>query len=124
MIPLYTPTGPQQNVPVSSLVGWSQCYLGNYGDSPTIAALQSACTAANLMMACRVAGSSTIALLAWAARSDVLYDTGFGNTPHTANGVGWYFNGSYSWGFAAAGDSLTRSSCDVGSVDPGNRLCW
>ena len=40
---------------------------------------------------------------AHAPRTDVLFDTGTGNVPHDANGVGWYYNGNWSWGFAPQG---------------------
>ena len=41
---------------------------------------------------------------------------------HNANGVGWYFNNSWSWGYAPVGQMVNRNSCDVNAgVD---RLCW
>jgi hypothetical protein len=54
----------------------------------------------------------------------VLFDTGTGNVLHEANSVGWYFNDSYSWGFAPSGAVVSRSSCDTETTDPGLRLCW
>ena len=71
-------------------------------------------------------------MLAAAPRADVLFDTGQSNTPHDANGSGWYFNDNYSWGFAKQGDPIGRDSCDVeASADgdptgpnPDLRLCW
>jgi len=56
--------------------------------------------------------------------SDVTFDTGTGNTPHNANGVGWYYNDSYSWGFARQGDPISRSTCDIEGGNPESRLCW
>jgi hypothetical protein len=83
-------------------------------------------------MGCRQLGSSTLLVAAWAPRSDVLFDTGTGNVPHNANNVGWYYNSSYSWGFAPQGDVITRNSCDTtassfdgfSGADPTKRLCW
>jgi hypothetical protein len=44
---------------------------------------------------------------------------------HPANGVGWYFNNNYSWGFALQGDAITRTICDVnGTGTAADRLCW
>jgi hypothetical protein len=77
------------------------------------------------MLACRETGSPTIQLLAQAPRADVLFDTGTSNTPHDANGTGWYFSNSYSWGFAALGDTLSRTPCDAATSGNNNaRLCW
>lgn len=58
-------------------------------------------------------------------RADVIFDTGTGNTPHNANGIGWYFNDSFSWGFADEGDTIYRNSCDTDtSGNNDQRLCW
>jgi hypothetical protein len=70
-------------------------------------------------------------VLAHAPRADVIFDTGTGNTPHNANGSGWYFNSSFSWGFAPLGAAIARNSCDtvessfnaLGPTSP-FRLCW
>ena len=55
---------------------------------------------------------------------DVFTDTGNSNTPHNANGVGWYFNNNDSWGFAAQGDTIQRNKCDMAATNPDQRLCW
>ena len=76
-------------------------------------------------MACRLTAGSTIKLLAWAPRGDVLYNTGDSDTPHNANGVGWYYGTSESWGFAKQGDTIKRVSCDDLKTGTNNqRLCW
>jgi hypothetical protein len=55
----------------------------------------------------------------------VLFDTGTSDTPHNANGSGWYFNPSWSWGFADQGDPIQRDECDVeGPPNAALRLCW
>ena len=123
---LYFPDGPQVNVPVSDLVGWEQCDIRPYSSSTGLAlnSILSACDKDNLLLACRQTGSSTLTLLAAAPRMDVIFDTGTGNTPHAANGSGWYFNGDWSWGFAGEGDPISRNSCDVQSSNASERLCW
>lgn len=129
---LLTFSGVAQDVPVASLTGWSQCYVEPYGQSATtIQDIKAACSGALLMMACRLIGSPTLQLAAYAPRADVMFDTGLGNEPHNANGVGWYFSGSQSWGFAPQGDAITRNSCDtqdssidVNGIDGDLRLCW
>jgi hypothetical protein len=124
-------SGVAQNVPVSSLIGWSQCYVETYGEGKTtIGMVQKSCSGSLLMMGCRVKGSGTLQLVAYAPRDDVMFDTGSSNVPHNANGVGWYFNESISWGFAPEGDPITRSTCDTqassgqGGVDGDKRICW
>ena len=52
--------------------------------------------------------------------------------PHDANGVGWYYSGSFSWGFAPQGASIVRNECDIVGSSLDNyagpqkeqRLCW
>lgn len=125
-------TGIAQDVALESLTGWSECYAEPYGQSATsIGDIKAACTGSLLMMACRAVGKNTLQLAAYAPREDVLFDTGLGNEPHNSNGVGWYFNGSQSWGFAPLGDGITRNSCDTqdssinaNGVDGALRLCW
>ena len=73
------------------------------------------------MFACRKTNTTTLVVAANAPRQDVLYLTGPGNTPHNANGVGWYFDPSSSFGFAPEGDPIDRTPCDFLSGD--NRIC-
>ncbi|MCC0008814.1 MAG: hypothetical protein H6876_11925, partial [Hyphomicrobiaceae bacterium] len=123
----YAPVGPQTNVPVSTVTGggWTECFKQTFnGNGHTlVASVLSACSGTELMMACRLTGSSTLTLLAQASKSDVTVDTGTGNTTHNANGVEWYFNDNYSWGFANGGDTVTRNSCDTQSTNANLRMC-
>jgi hypothetical protein len=126
----FAPVGPQQNVPIANLAGWTQCYIDNYNNSTTtIASIQTACSQAKIMMACRPTGAATLSVLAWANRSDVFTVAGgascSGNNPgQVANGTKWYFDLNRSWGFAGAADSLNLCSCDFGGANGANRLCW
>jgi hypothetical protein len=68
-----------------------------------------------------------LTVAAWAPRGDVFFDTGASNmsTVHNANGVGWYFNGDWSWGFANEGDAVQLDQCDdLNAPNPALRLCW
>lgn len=131
---LYTFSGPLANVPIASLTGWSQCYLDLYSNGSTsLATIQAACSQANILVGCRLTGSNTLAVAAHAPRTDVFFDTGNGNVAHNANGSGWYYTSSLSWGFAPQGSPLNRNSCDVtdsasypggGASDGALRLCW
>lgn len=120
----YAPVGVQTNVPVATVTsgGWTECYRDTFDvDGVPIANVSTSCASSQMMMACRPVGSPNLTVLAQAPKTDVMFDTGTGNVLHVANGVGWYFNNSWSWGFAAVGDVVNRNSCDV--VAGGNRMC-
>jgi len=118
--------GIQNDVAIDSLAGWEVCHTETYRSSSRtpINTIRSNCTGAQLMLACRPTGSDTLRVAANASRDDVLFDTGRTNNPHLANGVNWYFNDSYSWGFAPEGENISRSSCDIINRQNNDRLCW
>jgi hypothetical protein len=129
----YLPVGPQNDVALSTVTGggWTLCFAEPYGKGGTsITAALAGCTGDKLMMAGIANGSSVIKLLAQADKADVTLDTGTGDTTHIANGTGWYFSPSFSWGFAPAGSAVLRASCDASGVFNGDtsgfnqRLCW
>ena len=110
---------------MTALTGWTQCYLDTYDNTGlTAAGVLAACTKDNLLLACRPTGGSVLTVAAHAPRADVTFDTGTADTPHNANGVGWYFNDDYAWGFAPEGDAIDLNICDISSTDPESRLCW
>jgi hypothetical protein len=123
---LWWASGVQQNVAPAQLTGWSQCYADTY-DVPMQNVVQSIvqqqCTKGKLMLACRQKGAATWQLAAMGQRADVLFDCGSGTQcTHQANGVGWYYSATWSWGFANGADAVSRNECDV---NPGPlRLCW
>lgn len=131
---LVTWTGVAKDVPLDDLDGWTQCYVGGYDDKVTsFASILAQCDKANLMLACRPANSATLTIAAHAPRSDVTFPTGGKSAKdavHVANGVGWYHDGSWSWGFAPEGDPVYQDACDniassfVPGVDGDKRLCW
>ncbi|HEU0152078.1 MAG TPA: autotransporter domain-containing protein [Arenimonas sp.] len=126
----YAPVGPQNNVPLTTITGggWTECHRETFATNTPIATISAACNKAQMMMAC-TNDDNTIQLLAQAPKADVMFDTGTGNVAREANGSAWYFNGSWSWGFAPGGATLNRSSCDGGddptfSVNPDPmRMC-
>jgi cysteine-rich repeat protein len=125
---LWWASGPQTNVPIAQLQGWTLCWSGLYSQnaqnlSNTILGQQ--CTGSKLLEACRPVGSQVFTVLAMGERADVLFNVGDGaNAKHEANGVAWYYSEQSSMGFARAGDTVTRSSCDTNNVNPQDRLCW
>ena len=122
----YLPSGPQTNVPEATVLagGWTVCHQSGYEvNSGSMATILAGCSEENIMLACRPVGDANFTVLAAAPRADVFFDTGSSNTPHDANGVGWYFSDSYSFGFAAQGEPLSRSSCDTAGTLPDQRMC-
>ena len=126
----YLPVGPQTNVPVNVVTGggWTECYRDRYEIHLDADFVLARCPGDKLMLSCRPAGSSSLALLAQADRSDVTFDTGNNSSSlHVANGTGWYFNTDsiQSWGFVRAGDTVQKENCDIdGSGANDERLCW
>jgi hypothetical protein len=123
----YTFSGVRTALPIATLVGWTECYRDLYSNTTTTlaATIQSMCTKANLVVACRAKDATVLDVAATAPRADVFFDTGTTNTTHIANGVGWYFNGNWSMGYAPAGDGVNRNQCDtLTTPDTGLRLCW
>lgn len=125
---LYWAVGPQTGVPEGDLVGWKRCFKGNYDDTAggLTKLVTKKCKGSKLLMACRRVGEPDFQLLAMGERADVLFDVGSDATAtHEANGVAWYFSNDYSWGFAPAGETVNRNSCDIGVDSNANlRLCW
>jgi hypothetical protein len=77
------------------------------------------------MLGCRPTGNSLLTVAAMGLRADVLYNCGtIQSCTHVANGVGWYYSDSYSWGFVNNTDSVLRHSCDTFPTNPTSRLCW
>ena len=81
--------------------------------------------------ACRQTGSATLTVAAHAPRTAVLTDTAGGTCteanlkpPTIANGVAWYYNSSWSWGFFNPGDGVNRCSCDTANTNPQLRVCY
>ena len=136
------PVGVQTNVAASTITGtwgFSQCWSGNYNDSASIESMLAGCQGDYLMMAAKALGSDDFIVAAAAAYADVTFLTGGSSNPlesHEANGVEWYFNPEWSWGFAPQDAFVLTSSCDVGAVYDANfnyhdpdgseaqRLCW
>ncbi|MBS2022773.1 MAG: hypothetical protein JST92_10205 [Deltaproteobacteria bacterium] len=129
------PTGVMQNVQVTDLTGYTVCHTSTFADSGTsLAAIQSACTGANLVIGCRAVGSSRLLIAAAGPKTSVFTDTGAGNATTAVGGVGFYFTGSGAMGFAPVAAAINRSGggCDTNgtSVDAfvngygSQRMCW
>lgn len=123
--PTYMPVGVQSNVGMATITGggWTQCYvstfavaIGNSGEN-----VLNTCQGDYLMMAGRRTGSDTFLTLAAALRADTIFDTGQTSNTHTANGAEWWYSSNWSWGFTAAGDTVSNNQCDT-SNSP-NSMC-
>jgi hypothetical protein len=124
---LWWVSGVQVNIPETELVGWTECFKDTYESFSTpVSQILQQCDMNKLLMACRPVGATTFTTLAMAPRIDVITDTSTDQvTLHEANGVGWYFNTEWSWGYVQAGDPVQKFSCDVlGSPNNDKRLCW
>lgn len=119
--PVYLPSGAQSNVALSTITGggWTQCYaatmnvfIGNSAEN-----VLNVCSGDYLMMAGRATGADTFLALAAALRADAIVDTGHTSVTHNANGAEWYYSPNWSWGFTAAGDTVSNNECDT-SVSP------
>ena len=120
----YAPVGVQVDVPETTVIagGWNVCHSSTFAESGTpLGSIEDSCDKTNVMLACRPVGASNFTLLAQAPRADVFTETGDGNTPHDANGVGWYYDDNSSWGFAPQGEPIDRDSCDINAG--ASRMC-
>jgi hypothetical protein len=129
--PSYYPSGPQYDVPVSTLesAGWTRCFQEPYTNmSTTLVALQAACDGDYLIITGRPIDSSTLTILAAAPRADVFTVTPR-NEPRLVNGTYWYYTPvsdgpAQSMGFSTD-STIRQSSCDFedGEALEG-ALCW
>jgi hypothetical protein len=132
--PSYYPSGPQYDVPVSTLesAGWTRCFQEPYSNRgiTSITALQNACDGDYLILTGREIGSSTLNILAAAPRADVFTVTAE-NEPRLVNGTYWYFTpiedgDAESMGFSTDA-TIVQDSCDYDYEEdapvPGG-LCW
>lgn len=90
-----------------------------------VASILATCNKNKLLLGCRPVGSTIFTVAAMGNRADVLYNCGTTVTcTYNANNVAWYFSDSHSWGFAPAGSTVNRVSCDDVTTDGNYRLCW
>jgi len=117
-------TGVLTDLRLSELGGWRRCFKGTYANSKDLDVIAANCDGSHLLLTCRKKDDTVLTVAAYAGREHVLYDTDTSNITHRANGVEWYFDQSWSWGFADEGSTVYRNSCDTESGDAEQRLCW
>jgi hypothetical protein len=125
VIPLYLFSGILSNVSVSTLAGWTKCYSESFGMSSTsTSSLKSSCSKNRVLLSCRTASNPNVLLLAAYADRSAVFNTSTanGNSMVNSNNVGWYYGDSYSMGFAPAGATISRNSCDTASGS--QHMCW
>jgi hypothetical protein len=109
------PVGVQTNVPVSTVTawGWTTVYHDTYATKgvPISTLFAGVPPGSYVMYAAKPTGSNTFTLLAAALESDVRAYTP-PNTPHVANGAGWYYNNA-SMGFAGLGQAIYQGTADL-----------
>lgn len=128
----YLPTGVQTNVTKEQVTewGWTVCYQDDGNADRSVDSILSSCGGRYMMLADATFGSDSYAVLAAAARDDVLFDLGnVQEASHEANGAQWYFSREWSWGYSELGNPVRRWSCDInlagwGEVTPTTGSCW
>lgn len=99
----YYPSGPQLNVPISTITnsGWQLCWSGLYGATDSLSNIENSCTGKFLLEAAGAVGASSYILAAAGERTSVLKVTGLNETTFN-NGTYWYYgkNDFSSMGFA------------------------
>ena len=118
--------GVRENTPDANIgAQWRQCHQSLYGNNAAgLSAIVNACAGNRIMYGCRPVGAANWTLLAQGARANVFRDTGQGNVTTRDNGVEWYYNNSYSLGFAPEGNAVSRNSCDTQAGNGHLRMCW
>ena len=119
VIGTYYPSGPQRNVPISTITsgGWTLCWSSLFSATDTLANIESSCTGNNLLEAGGVVGASSYMLAAAGERSSVLKLTSLNETTLN-NGTYWYYYkgaggmmGGGSMGFSPS-STISQSSAD------------
>lgn len=122
------PSGVQTNVTSATVASWgySECFSSTYrtATSSLISSELSGCAGDNIIVAARETGSNVFALLGAATKDFLSTFTTSGNTTVNHNGIEWYNVANSSFGFAGAGDTVSRSSCDTNNINADLRLCW
>jgi hypothetical protein len=118
-------------IAISSLTGWTQCYLDLYSNPGTAlaGAILNACNKPWVLVGCRATGAVNLNAAAMGHESDVFFVTGNSasgqNKLHVANGVAWYFDNNWSMGYVVAGDTASLNSCDTATTGTAaGRVCF
>jgi hypothetical protein len=94
-------------------------------NSSVVSTTLATCSQNKLLLGCRPVGNSIMTVAAMGNRADVLYNCGStASCTHVANGVGWFFSDSWSWGFVNGYDTVNRDQCDENPTNPSYILCW
>jgi hypothetical protein len=118
-------SGIATNIDQAELTGWEVCYSDTFADIYDLPDLLSDCDGEHLMLSCRPTGSTVLSVAAYTDFDDTLVPAGTGDVGNISNGVEWYFDESYSWGFVEPGDGMSRDSCDTYTGSrPDKRLCF
>ena len=119
VIGAYYPSGPQRNVPISTITsgGWTLCWSSLFSATDSLANIESSCTGNNLLEAGGVVGASSYILAAAGERSSVLRLTSLNETTLN-NGTYWYYYkgaggmmGGGSMGFSPS-STISQNSAD------------
>jgi hypothetical protein len=126
---LYWGIGPQLNLSLSMLNGWSLCYNNTYNvplNGFQLITILNQCNKSKLLLGCGPLITPNIySVAAMDYRINVLYNCSNNySCSHISNGLQWYFSDNSSWGFAGQSDNILRNPCDTTTTSPYTRLCW
>ena len=115
--------GVRTAIPVDELteLGFESCFSTAYNSViQGLDAIFERCRFDEWVLACRPNGAANYTVAATGLKAEILTDLGNELGVHTHNGVDWYYNDSYSMGFAAQGTGVRRTSCDTLDVESEN----
>lgn len=117
--------GIRENTPDALLLGWTPCYRFSYADEGEVEDMLRLCDGQWVMAGCREIGAERWQLLAMGRRAAIFEPTGPGNDALTdENGVSWYFDADFSFGFLPLGSEAFREKCDTVEAEGALRMCW
>ena len=122
-------SGAQVNLPRQTVLdeGFSQCFTDLYSNGlhDAIPSIEANCTG-TIVLACFQVATPEILVAAAAVDANRFFTlTGTSNSDVICeDGVQFYHDNNWSWGFANAQDQIAGNACDQGSTNENQRICW
>jgi hypothetical protein len=94
--------GTHLDLKVDSLIGWKECYRGEYNTPFDATILTNTCKGKRLLVACRSDSDKKTLIVAGVGKREDIFRTCTPNsycTPETKNGTGFYYVQDHAWGF-------------------------
>ncbi|MFN3199431.1 MAG: MopE-related protein [Bradymonadia bacterium] len=120
--------------------GFELCWVENYQEGQTpiiengldpeteeeVISIQNRCPENVLMVGCRERDSDFLHVAAIGERDAIFEPSRFADREpqNEHNGVNWYFNINYAWGYSPVGAELDVFTCDRVQDGSNQRVCW